>query len=137
MSRNKNMNHNEMKIKIANMMTWSLSEALTAHKNEFNATMNVIADEFKNRLAINNKEFVYVMDISDKLVSRRLVPYCTYMNGYYIGRVYLDTHGNIFGSIQEVNDRYGDNAVYATSGNNYYNCTYYSECVYLPNLVLF
>jgi hypothetical protein len=123
-----------MKAKLHDMASWSRTEACTSRKNEFNANMNEIITAFKPRMSIANKEFVFVADINAELVSRRLANHCAYMNGRYVGRVYLDMHGNIFDSIPEVEEFYEDRVVYATRNSNYSSCTYYYECKYIPEL---
>lgn len=97
----------------------------------YRTRMGEIINPFTDRLSVKDKIFVHAMNIEEKIVPRKLAPYCTYVNGYYFGMVYLDKAGNIFESMTDVIKQYGENIILCAGQSNYNS---YAEAKYIPEI---
>lgn len=130
------MERNDLKEAVANLRTWTSSEVYTTKADEWKETVDDIINLFKHRLTIENRNVVYITDVREKVVSRRVAEHCAYIGGKYIGKIYLDKKGNIFGNIADVKKEYGEDVVFCTpaSENEYSATAYVAECTYVPEI---
>ena len=53
-----------------------------------------------------------MLNINDVIVGKEAAKHCVYLNGKYVGLIYVDANGNVYGSPAEVKEALGDDIIY-------------------------
>lgn len=61
---------------------------------------------------IYNAKYVRAVNVNGLIVDRETEKHCVYIGNKYVGQIYIDEAGNVFGGVKEVLDKYGDEAVF-------------------------
>lgn len=134
MTQDGRLDYESLVLKLNEIRSWTWEE-ITKDNNGakiFSSTLKRIVNDFSDRLRVDKREFVFVISISTDVVPRRLVQYCKYIGGKYVGVVFVDLHGNFFKTAEDAQNYYGDRMVLSSVGD--YMGVKTSKAVYIPEI---
>lgn len=102
-------NHETLKENIALLRTHK------RYSDEYNKLYPIVAHQVCELAApyfAKQHTFVRMLNINDVIVGKEAAKHCVYLNGKYVGLIYVDANGNVYGSPAEVKEALGDDIIY-------------------------
>ena len=114
------------------------------YTDEYNKLYPIVAQHIRNFAEpyfTTNQSFVRMLNVNDAIVGPAMANHCVYLNGKYVGLVYIDVDGNVYGSPSEVKAALGEDVIYFSDNSMRHVEVKYSEekdcCVAMSRRIYF
>lgn len=121
-------------------------DAIKSYMTSYNeSTRNIADDEWKkfsdlltqsisDRFETMAYQCVKVISIDKPVVNAEIAEHCLYVNNHYIGQVYIDESGKVYGSLSDIKNAYGSRVVFINE--QIYNHCEIQYCEELDALII-